>query len=130
MKLHRFLLLALLAVSTLLLAACPPQSPGKLEMNVTHEKFQTEIRMIVTGKNYSANQQVTITITNFPRKTGNITRTRSADASGNFSLIESFAYTTVERNEEFVNILVTGRDEASGLFAIRDVSAEPYLIRR
>ena len=129
MKLQRILPFALLLPFALFLGGCPPGSPGNLEMTVTHEKFQTEIRMIVNGKNYTPSKQVTITITNFPRKTGNITRTRSTDGAGNFNLIETFAYTSVGRDESFVNILVTGRDEATGQFKILDVSAEPYLIR-
>jgi hypothetical protein len=129
MKLQRVLPLVVLTLLALLLGACPPRSPGNLEMTVSHQKFQTEIRMLVEGKNYTPNGPVTITITNFPRKTGNITRNRVADAAGNFSLLETFSYTQTGRDEVFVNILVTGRDEKSGQFKITDVSAEPYLIR-
>lgn len=129
MKMQRILFFALLPLMALFLGACPPRSPGKLEMTVAHEKITTRISMIVKGKNYSPNKQVTITIVNFPRKEGTITHSANTDASGSFTWSEDFAFTSVGRDEEFINILLTGRDNTTGLFAIQDVSPEPYLSR-
>jgi hypothetical protein len=111
------------------LNACPP-SPGKLEMKVSHEKLQIRIEMIVTGKNFTPNKQVTITVTNFPKRDGNITLNVTADSSGNFTRRESFEFRRVGRDEEFINMLVTARDETTGQFVIENVSPEPYLIRQ
>ena len=128
MNKHRMFSLNVFLVLAIFLNACP-QSPGKLEIRVSNEKMTIRSVMIVTGKNFTPGKQVTITITNFPRKDGNITRTVSADASGNFTHREEFEFTTVGRDEEFINILVTARDVNTGQFVIENVSPEPYLIR-
>ena len=129
MNKQRLFSLNVFLILVMWLNACPP-SPGKLEIRVSNEKFQTRSDMIVTGKNFTPSKPVTITITNFPRSEGNITRNLSADASGNFTVRMEFAFKTVDRNEEFINILVTARDETTGQFVIENASPEPYLIRR
>jgi hypothetical protein len=129
-KQQMFLRQVMVVLAAFLGGCATPQSPGGRTMIVKSEKLQTECRMIVTGKNYTPNKQVAITITNFPRVDGNISRTSSTDFSGSFTLIESFAYRVVGRDETFINILVTGRDTETGQFVIQDISAEPYLIRR
>lgn len=129
MNKQRLFSLNVFLILAMWLNACP-QSPGKLEIRVSNEKFQTRSDLIVTGKNFTPSKPVTITIANFPRSEGNITRNLSADASGNFTVRTEFSFKTVDRNEEFINILVTARDETTGQFVIENVSPEPYLIRR
>jgi len=129
-KTQRIFLLCVFPILAILLNACTPRSPGKLEIRVTNEKFQTRSDMIITGKNFSPSKSVTLTLTNFPKVDGNVTGNTTADPSGGFSYRKEFAYRTVDRNEEFINILVTARDEATSQFAIENVSPEPYIIRR
>ena len=129
MNKHRLFSLNLFLILVIWLNACP-QSPGKLEMRVTHENLISRIDMIVTGKNFTPNKPVTITVTNFPKKEGNLTWSVTADGSGSFTRRESFVFREVGRDEEFINILVTARDETTGQFVIENVSPEPYLIRR
>lgn len=117
-------------ILAILLNACTPGSPGKLEIRITNEKFQTRSDMIITGKNFSPNKSVTLTLTNFPKADENIIGNTTANANGGFTYRKEFAYRTVDRNEEFINILVTARDEGTTQFAIENVSPEPYIIRR
>jgi hypothetical protein len=122
----------LLALSTTLQYCTPTgslTSPGKLQLSVTNKKLTIVSDMVITGKNFTPNKQVTVTITNFPRKAGNITLNITADASGNFTRHNDFSFLTVGRNEEFINILVSARDEATTNVTITNVSPEPYLIR-
>jgi hypothetical protein len=128
MKKQRMFSLNVFLILVICLNACP-QSPGKLELRVRSERVTTSVNMTITGKNFTPNQQVTITITNFPKSDGNITSTATSDASGNFTLPKSFAFKSVGRDEEFINILVTARDEATGQVVIENISPEPYLIR-
>jgi hypothetical protein len=130
MNKQRMLSLNVFLILAIWFNACPPASPGKLEIRVTNEKITTVSDMIVTGKNFTANKPVTISITNFPRSDGTITRNVTADASGNFTLRAEFGFVTVDRNEQFINMLITARDETTGQFVIENVSPEPYLIRR
>lgn len=122
--------LFLLGVLAILLNACLPESPGKLEITVTHEKFQNRIDMIIKGKNFSPSKPVTLTLINFPKVDGNIIGNTTADASGSFTYRREFAYRTVDRNEEFINILVIARDEATSKVVIEQVSPYPYIIIR
>lgn len=130
-KTHRILLVCVFSILGILFNACSPRLPGrKPEIRVTNERFQTRIDMIITGKNFTPSKSVTITLTNFPKIDGNITGNTTADASGNFTYRKEFAYRTVDRNEEFINILVTARDETTTQFVIENISPEPYIIRR
>ena len=104
-------------------------SPGKLQLTVTNKKMTIISDMIIAGKNFTPDKQVTVTITNFPRKDGNITLSITADHNGNFTHHTDFSFLTVGRNEEFINILVSARDEFTTNVTITNVSPEPYLIR-
>lgn len=86
--------------------------------------------MSVTGKHFTPNTGVDITITNFPKTDGGILLSANADAAGNFVTFRSFSRKSVDRNDEFINLLVTARDRATGQFVIENVSAEPYVTRR
>lgn len=131
MTTSKFLLL--LSIVSITFNACTTTStvtsPGKLKLQVANKKMQIISDMIITGQNFTPNKQVTVTITNFPRKQGNITLSITADSKGSFTRHNDFSFLTVGRNEEFINILVTARDETSALFAIENTSPEPYLIR-
>jgi len=134
LKFHQTLLsLGLLLTLATTLQDCTPggslTSPGNLQFTVTNEKLTIVSDMILKGKNFTPNQRVTITITNFPRKDGNITMNITADNNGNFTHHAEFAFITVSRNEEFINMLVSARDESSGHVTITNVSPEPYLVR-
>lgn len=109
--------------------ACPPP-PANRELRVSHEKLTTRIEMIVAGKHFSSNKPVTISVTNFPKKEGILTWNVTTDGNGDFTRRESFDFREVGRDEEFINILVTARDDSTGQFLIENVSPEPYLIRR
>ena len=130
-KIQRIYLVCVFSILGMLFNACSPGSAGsKPEIRITNERFQTRSDMIITGKNFTPGKSVTITLTNFPKIDGNITGNTTADATGNFTYRKEFAFRTVDRNEEFINILVTGRDETTTQFAIENVSPEPYIIRR
>jgi hypothetical protein len=129
MNKQQFLSLNLLLMMAVWLNACPPAAV-KPEIRVTNEKVTIRSEMIVTGKGFTPNKPVTITVTNFPKRDGNLTWNVTADSSGNFSRRESFEFRQVGRDEEFINILITARDDTTGQFAIENVSPEPYLIRR
>ena len=111
-----------------LLSACAT-SPGKLSIRVKSEKQSTQCEMTVTGTNFSPNKSVSITITNFPKGPDNIPSTVTTDSTGKFTFFKDFAFKSVGRDEEFINILVTARDETTGQFAIENTSPEPYLTR-
>lgn len=128
-KTQRIFLVCVFSILGILLNACT-SSPGKLEIRVTNEKFQTRSDMIITGKNFSSGKSVTLTLTNFPKIDGNITGNTTADANGGFTYRKEFEYRTVGRDEEFINILVTARDETTTQFVIENLSPEPYIKRR
>ena len=130
-KTKKIFLVCVFSILGILFNACSPRLPGSNpEIRVTNERFQTRIDMIITGKHFTPSKSVTITLANFPKIDGNITGNTTADASGNFTYRKEFAYRTVDRNEEFINILVTARDEATTRFVIENVSPDPYIIRR
>lgn len=113
-------------------ASCTPatQSPGEREIRVISEKRQTDTEMSVTGKHFRPNTRVDITITNFPKADGSIPFSANTDGLGSFTAFKSFSRRSVDRNEEFINLLITARDTATGQFVIENVSAEPYVTRR
>jgi len=110
------------------LYACP-QSPGKLKIRVRSEKFQTETHLIIKGENFTPGKRVAISIANVPKSEVSIPKIATADAKGSFTISEAFTFRRVPRDAEFINILVTARDETTGQLAIEHTSPEPYLIR-
>jgi hypothetical protein len=115
-----------------LLAGCTPAtlSPGAREIRVTSTKLQTETEMSVAGKHFTPNIRIDITIANFPKADGGIPFSGNTDSAGNFIAVKSFSRRSVDRNDEFINLLVTARDTTTGQFVVENTSAEPYVTRR
>ncbi len=111
------------------MSGCPQNSPpAGFGISVGNEKFQTRSDMIITGKLFTKNTSVPITISNFPKRDV-VSRTANADKDGNFMLRVEFAYVTVGRDEEIGDIQVSARDNPTGFFDAESVSSAPYLIR-
>src|SRR5215217_2619449 len=109
----RAMFLAIIATAVLSACSTTPRAPG-FGIQVSHEKFQTEVQMVVSGKGFTPGGRATINIFDFPRR-GNIGPLfANVNSDGTFERRESFSYRTVPRDEEFAPIRVTVRDDTSG----------------
>lgn len=129
MNINKQILLTIITFAAL--SACEtttPPPPG-FGIRITHEKIATQIDMVIRGTAFTPNGHVTINIFGHPRRGDIGPLTTTAKPDGTFERRETFAYSTVPRNEQLANIRVTVRDDASGNALADSFSAEPYVVR-
>ncbi|MEY2496080.1 MAG: hypothetical protein QOJ45_2572 [Verrucomicrobiota bacterium] len=121
-----------IVIASAVLTACQtttPPPPG-FGIRVTHERIATQTTMVIAGKGFTPGGHVTINIFSFPRRGDIGPLAVTARPDGTFERREAFAFADAPRDEQFANIRITVRDDASGNAVSDNFSAEPYLRRR
>jgi hypothetical protein len=104
-----------------------PASTGIL--TVVSPPAQSRPELDITGSNFTPNSTFHLTISNVPGKTGDLVRDHSFDAKGAFQIFESFEKVFVSVDASLPKIIVLIIDNATGGFAERETSPEPFVIR-
>ena len=102
--------------------------PGP-KLTARSNNFQIRPELEIAGTNFTPNGGFHLTISNVPRKTGDIFRAHSFDNAGAFTIIESFDIAQVSADVSLPNIIVAIRDDVSGFFATTEVSPDPFVVR-